>query len=395
MMNIRLISSAVLAAGLAALLASAGCRSAHTTSAILYIEEQQYQLAVDVIHEGFAYQDDEPDAYYYLGEAYSKLAEVAIDDNDYLAAKNYYELSYDAYNQAKELDEEEFGELADMAMQHNYTMRSNEAKRENDLGYYEQAEGFFRLAYAALPDSVSAIKNIARMKMLMAIEDTLGQREELLSEALVLLDQVLAVRPEAYLLNNDKANVLAELGRTEEAQEIYDQLLAEHGDDPALLTDIANLAIDKGDYGRAAELSVQIADIYANDTDPDNDLSVKDLQLNAGTWFGLPTVSRYEEAIAALEHAAELDASSIVPSRQILFQRVQTYYNYGRSLEESGDTARAAEMYQRGVEIGNVLTNNYPSYAEGFLFLSLCQSELGDFGAADLNFKTYEQLQGG
>ena len=395
MTKIRIIPLAASLLGLLAMLVFAGCRSAHTTSAILYIEEQQYQLAVDVIHEGFEYQDDEPDAYYYLGEAYAKLAEVAIDDNDYYEAKQYYEKSYIAYNQAKELDIEGYGELADLAMQHNYTMRSNEAKRENTLGYYEPAEGFFRLAYAALPDSISAIKNIARMKMRMANEDTLGHRDELLAEALALLDQVLAVRPDAYLLNNDKANVLAELGRSAEAQVIYDQLLAEHGDDPALLTDIANLAIDKGDYGRAAELSVQIADIYANDTDPSNDSNVKDLQLNAGTWFSLPTVGRYEEAIAALERAAELDASAIVPSRRILFQRAQTYYNYGRKLKEEGDTARATEMFQRGVDIGNVLTNNYPTFAEGYLFLSLCQTEMGDFGAAEPNYKAYEELQGG
>ena len=395
MTKVRIIPLAALLLGLVALLVFGGCRSAHTTSAILYIEEQSYQEAVDVIHEGFEYQDDEPDAYYYLGEAYAKLAEVAIDDNDYYEAKQYYEKSYVAYNKAKDLDTGGYGELSDLAMQHNYTMRSNEAKRENTLGYYEQAEGFFRLAYAALPDSISAIKNIARMKMRMAIEDTLGRRDELLAEALLLLDQVLAVRPDAYLLNNDKANVLAELGRTEEAQVIYDQLIAEHGDDPALLTDIANLAIDKGDYGRAAELSVQIADIYADDTDSSNDSSIKDLQLNAGTWFGLPTVGRYEEAIAALERAAELDASALVPSRRIHFQRLQTYYNYGRKLKEDSDTARATEMFQRGVDIGNVLTNNYPTFAEGYLFLSLCQTEMGDFGAAEPNYKAYEELQGG
>ena len=87
MTKVRIIPLAALLLALLALLVFGGCRSAHTTSAILYIEEQQYQLAVDVIHEGFAYQDDEPDAYYYLGEAYAKLAEVAIDDNDSLCKR--------------------------------------------------------------------------------------------------------------------------------------------------------------------------------------------------------------------------------------------------------------------------------------------------------------------
>ena len=89
-------------AALLALLALAGCRSAHTTSAILYIEEQQYQKAVDVIHEGFLYSEDEPDAFYWLGEAYSKLAEEAVKDNDYLEAKRLFELAYESYKRAEE-----------------------------------------------------------------------------------------------------------------------------------------------------------------------------------------------------------------------------------------------------------------------------------------------------
>ena len=74
--RIILLAGLLVLAGLAGM---AGCRSAHTTSAILYIDEQNYEKAVAVIHEGFQYRDDEPDAYYYLGEAYSHLAEEAIE----------------------------------------------------------------------------------------------------------------------------------------------------------------------------------------------------------------------------------------------------------------------------------------------------------------------------
>ena len=90
----------ILLAGLLVLVSLAvlaGCRSAHTTSAILYIDEQNYDKAVQVIHEGFQYNDNEPDAYYYLGEAYSHLGENAVQDDDYLEAKKNYELAYEAY----------------------------------------------------------------------------------------------------------------------------------------------------------------------------------------------------------------------------------------------------------------------------------------------------------
>ena len=81
----------------------AGCRSAQTTSAILYIDQKQYDKAVKVLHEGLSYNPEEADAYFYLGEAHSKLAEDAIGKNDYLDSRKNYELAYKYYNRAKEL----------------------------------------------------------------------------------------------------------------------------------------------------------------------------------------------------------------------------------------------------------------------------------------------------
>ena len=40
------------------------------------------------------------------------------------------------------------------------------------------------------------------------------------------------------------------------------------------------------------------------------------------------------------------------------------------------------------------MTNNFVANADGFLYLSLAQLELGDYAASDANFKTYEELQG-
>ena len=73
--------------GLALLFVLPGCRSAHVTSAILYIDQQMYDKAIDVLHEGLEYSPDEADAFFYLGEAHTKQAEENVRDNDYLAAK--------------------------------------------------------------------------------------------------------------------------------------------------------------------------------------------------------------------------------------------------------------------------------------------------------------------
>jgi tetratricopeptide (TPR) repeat protein len=399
MTKLRLILSTGLLA-LVALLALVGCRSAHTTSAILYIEEQRYDKAVNVLHEGLDYNPEEPDAYYWLGEAHSKLAEVAIQDDDYGEAKKNYELSYEYYAKARDLSPEKFTEKSELAMQHNFTLRNNDAKREFLDKFYEQAEGYFRLAYAALPDSLSSIRNLARMKIQMALEKE--NDPQLYGEALELLDQVLLANPDAYSLLADKASVLAALGRNTEADRIYTELLKDHGDDPALLIDIANLATDEEDYERAANLYIRIIDIYENDEDPDNDDEVKELLVRSGTWLADSDIGRYEEALELFDRALQLE---LFPSQQTQFEYLRTYYNYGEALStqaaEETDTLREAELeaqakaqFTRGVEVGNALVESYPNYAYGYYYIFLCHSALGDDAAAQLNFSKFNELQG-
>ena len=382
----------------------AGCRSDHTTSAILYIDEQNYDKAVQVIHEGFQYRDDEPDAFYYLGEAYSHLAEEAVENNEYDEASKNYELAYEAYMRARELDPEEFNEKVSQSLTYNYHNRVRQASLDWDEDYFEQAEGHMRLAYAALPDSMAPIKNIARMKMQMSQDDRyMDNRVALLNEALDLLDQVLLENPEAYDLQLNKANVLASLDRNEEAKLIFDTLLAEHGDDTGLLIDIANLAIDDGDYARAADFYVKVVDLNEADTDATNDSDNKAMLVAAGTWYSSPNIGRFDEAIVVLDRAADLES---IPTDNTMLMRLRTYYYYGKEVKTSSQQEtdpvaktelgdRSTELFNRAVEIGLAMTNNFPGTADGFLFLSLAQVELGDFAAAEANNKTFEELQPG
>ncbi len=386
---------------LAGLTGFAGCRSAHTTSAILYIDEQNYDKAVQVIHEGFEYRDDEPDAFYYLGEAYSHLAEEAVETDNYPEATKNYELAYDAYSRALDLNTVDFGEEVASSLNYNYSNRLRQGKLDWGESYFEQAEGHFRLAYSALPDSLEPIKSIARMKMQMSQEEGYtDQSVDLLNEALVLLEQVLAVNPAAYNLQLNQANVLAALERNDEAGAIFDKLLAEHGDDTGLLTDIANLAIGQQDYARAADFYVRIVDLHENDTDASNDSNNKAMLVGAGTWYADANISRFEDAIDVLSRAADLE---LVPTANTMLMRLRTYYNYGKHLKEQAgieedqalktdfDTQSKA-MLNRALEIGVAMTNNFVANADGFFYLSLAQMELGDFTASEANFKTYEQL---
>ncbi len=378
-----------------------GCRSAHTTSAILYIEQEQYQKAIDVIDEGLQYDPDDPEAFYFQGEAYSRMAQRAIDENDYPAAKGAFENAYAKYTKSRDMDPEKMGDDVSEALQINYrnTLREGQTMWRDE--HYEEAEGFFRLAFAALPDSLESIKNIASMKIQLAEVASADSSTMLRDEALALLDQVLADRPEAYRLRADKAYVLTQLDRTDEAETIYRDLLLTHGDDPELLLDVVGLYSKQRRYADAGGLFMKVADIYLNDTDPGNDGQLKGLYAEAG--FNYQQADMYPEALDAYGQASERD----VNDTRIMMQRLQLHLQHGQALVNEAmalaptDPTRAAEVeaqaketLQRGVDVGNALVAMAPNNADAFYFLGSTQAILGDTNAAELNMKTYNELTG-
>lgn len=395
------IARLILLAGLLTLAALAGCRSAHTTSAILYIDEQKYDKAVQVIHEGFQYSENEPDAYFYLGEAYSHIAEEAVEKDDFSEARKNYELAYDAYERCLEIDRDQWSEQVATSLKYNYNNRMRQAQLDWDDKYFEQAEGHLRLAYAALPDSLTPVKSIARMKMQMSIaEESAPRKEELLTDALTLLDQVLAANPEAFELRIDKANVLDELGRNDEARALFDELLKDHGNDAGLMLDIAELAREQGDYARAADFYVKAVDLNEKDTDAGNDADNKALLVQAGTMYASPNIGRYDDALAVLDRAANLEMNT---SLDTIRTRLRTYYNYGMDLAQKAKDqadpaqkadleARAKALFQRTLEIGAAMTSQFVTDPDGFFYLSAAQMQLGDYTASEANFKIYQEL---
>ena len=165
-------------------------------------------------------------------------------------------------------------------------------------------------------------------------------------------------------------------------------------------SEIANLATSEGDYARAADFYIRIVDLNEADTDATNDTQNKEMLVMAGTWYSHSTIGRYEEAIVVLDRAADLE---MIPTENLILQRLKTYYNYGKKLktdaQAEADPVRKAELetqstelLNRAVEIGVAMTNNYVANAEGFFYLSGAQLELGDFTAAEANLKTFEEL---
>jgi tetratricopeptide (TPR) repeat protein len=386
---------------LVALAALSSCRSAHTTSAILYIDEQDYQKAVDVIDEGLSYDPDDAEAYFWQGEAYSHMAEKAIIDNDFEKAKTSYGLAYEKYSTAKQMDPEGLSDQIRESLEINYTNRMRSGDQMWQGRYYEQAEGFYRLAYAACPDSATPLRNIANLKMSQAASAPKDSATVLMTDALTFLDAYVVREPQVYKARADKAYALTYLDRLDEAKVLYDELLGTHGDDPELLSDVVGFARQRQDYKWAADLNVKIAEIYNGDTNSDNDDKVVPLLTEAGNWYASANVKAYPEALAALDRASELDPSN----SELLFFRLRTFFFYGQDLEIAASKApepeqpalmnQAKQMFQRGVDIGNALVASATTNAEGFRYLGLCQARLGDSAAAEQNLKTSEQLSSG
>ncbi len=393
----------ILLAVLAALVAMAGCRSAHVTSAILYLDQNQFDKAINVLHEGLDYSPDEPDAYFYLGEAHTKVAEDAIRDNDYAEARENYRQAYEYYSRARELAPELLTDQVAEALQYSYSRNVNDASNEFRGKYYEAAEGYFRLAYTALPDSVAPIKNIARMKIKMANE-TVDEAESMVlyNESLDLLDEVLANDASAYDVLADKANVLGKVGRAAEANDIYENLLREHPEDAGLLIDIASLAEEKNRFERAADLFVRVIDIYEQDDDTDNDEEIYPLALRSANYYADSSVQRYADALTYYQRALQLEEN---PEENTMMQKLQVHYKYGKEIkgqaEVEPDPVRKAEMldqaktqFEAGVNVGNALVNLYLDSKNGYFYLALCQGEVGDTAAFDSNMAKFQQLDG-
>ncbi len=381
---------------LVAVISLTGCRSAHVTSSILYIDQTLYTKAITVLHEGLEYTPDEAEAFFYLGEAHSKRSELAIRDNDFLAAKNDYLMAYDYYMKAIELDSA-LEDRAYESMLFNYIQRSNDAKNEYRGKYYEAAEGYFRLAYAAMPDSVAPIKNIARMKIKLAADKS--DDPALLNEALVLLDQVIEASPEAFLLKTDKATVLARLGRTSEASALYDGLLQEHPNDADLLIDVARLSEEDLRFERAAEMYIRVIDIYETSED-DMSESIYPIALRAAAYFGDSSILRYQEAIYLYEKALRHE---LLPKENTMMQKLKLHYDYGKFLRKESEFAEtpeikteqeqlAIEQFTAGTGVGNALVNSYLESSNGYFFLGMCYMELGDSTNAEKNLEVFRKL---
>jgi tetratricopeptide (TPR) repeat protein len=218
-----------------------------------------------------------------LAETLCTLAKSHVVDGQIDSAMAKLTEAHTHFIRAADLKPEEFDvtpdgeDIKESNIQSNYAFYFNQAVRLNQAEQTNDAVTYFDLAYAIDPRGAAGFdaKNLSiklRMNLADKMSDEGGAREKELEKLLAELEKTKPATSEQKAdWTNTKANALNALGRTDEAGKIYEELLAEHPDDMALLNRVAQIRITNGDRQGGAELYTRIMDLAANDVNLSNE----------------------------------------------------------------------------------------------------------------------------
>ncbi len=189
-----------------------------------------------------------------------------------------------------------------------------------------ERENCLQAALAIRPQSSVAWNNLAW---------ALAEREEW-DRALVAAERSLAIDPQSVSAMTNRGNALANLGRSAEAIQVQEQVLARQSDSADLAATHANLALalvinkelERGlDHACKA---VGLKPDFANG--------------HVALGYALLELRRWDEAVAAYQSAAELDAANAV-------RLVAAYQTWGRTLLLEGRSADAVVPLRKATEL--------------------------------------------
>ena len=256
----------------------AGCYSTQVSSGILYQRQDNHVKAAKMFREALWYNDKDAAAHFYLAESLCLLARTHVLDGQIDSATAKLGEAHEHFVRAAELKPEEFevtpdGEdIKESNIASNYAYYFNQGVKFNQSDATQDAITYFELAYAIDPRGAAGFdaKNLSiklRMNLADKLSDEGGAREKEMEKLLVELEKTQPATSEQKAdWTNTKANALNALGRTQEAGEIYEQLLAEHPNDLALLNRVAQIRIGAGDRTGGAELYERIMNLAETDT---------------------------------------------------------------------------------------------------------------------------------
>ncbi len=358
---IRLIPVLFVIAGLVLV----ACQSKELTSAKVYIQQDQWDKAIEQLELAVKNYPNDAEAHYLLGEAY--------------ATKGKFELMNEEYEKSLELTDE-FAQLISASRDKYWVQTFNKGVRMINQDSTEAAISAFKTAQSINPDRPESYNNLAitylrldRMddavniykKLIKVDPDNIKAMNELgrlyiqmeeYENTVELEQKVLEKEPD----NSDAVFNLAmaydQLGEREKAQEAYERALEVNPDDPDLLFNIARINFMNKDYEVAIDLFKQV--IENNPEDFDANLNIGNAFLtmadnlrrelrekeNEGKEITEEEIKQlksfYNQSIPYLEKAAELqpEVSTI-------------WYNLGVAYVNVGDSEKGQEYFDKAEEL--------------------------------------------
>ena len=216
---------------------------------VLSHQENNNDLAVDLITKALAIQPDFAEAHHNLGAALhglGKLDEAVASYQMALAkkldiAETHYNLG-DTFKELGKLDEAVAGYQKALAIKPDYVEALNNLGNAfKELGKLDEAVTSYQKALAIKPDYAEAHSNLG-----IALQD-MGNLEE----AEISCQKALAIKPDFAEAHNNLGSVLLGLGNPEEAVESFRKTLAIKPDFVAAYSNLGNALLDLGKVDEA------------------------------------------------------------------------------------------------------------------------------------------------
>jgi len=186
-------------------------------------------------------------------------------------------------------------------------------------GYWKGPQGFYERTLRYAPQSVRALINLAN------IYKELGRQEE----AAQMYNKALALDPDHAMAMSNLANIYRETNRPKEAEALYKKAMKADADFEMSYNNQGNVYEDSGRhdeaigmYKKAIEVNPQYCGSYYN---------LANVYQNTG---------QYEEAVKWYEKAIELNP-----------EFAEAYNNLGNAVKQLGDTERAVTVYEKAIAL--------------------------------------------
>ena len=279
----------VLLLGSLALVLMTACQTKEVTSAKVYIQQDNWDKAIEQLEQAVKLYPNDAEAYYLLGEGYGKQRVWAKMNEAFdksLANSPKFEAKIKSNREKYWVTTFNSG-----------VSRVNGSDNEGAIKQFKtcllidpkRAEAYKNLAYSyTRVDSLDAAKNVYE-KFLKIEPDNMETMQALANIYFKLkkYEPVVELEKKALALDSENSDAIANLalaydflGKKDEAIDTYTKALAKNPDDKDLLFNLARLHYMNNEYDKAIELFQKVIKLDPNDFD--SNLNVGNAYLSMG-----------------------------------------------------------------------------------------------------------------